>query len=57
MDFNGSEACKKAMYVIESKLTGEAIFNTAGARALKLNPECMENLNEEDLKELKLLEE
>lgn len=57
LDFNGSEACKKAMYVIENKLTGETIFNTAGARALKLNPECMKNLNEEDLKELKLLEE
>ena len=57
LDFNGSETCKKAMYVIENKLTSETIFNTAGARALKLNPECMENLNEEDLKELKLLEE
>lgn len=57
LDFNSSEICKDAMYVIESKLTGEAIFNTAGARALKLNPECMKNLSKEDLKELKLLEE
>ena len=45
------------MRVIEVKLTGEELFNRAGAMAIRLNPECEKYLSDEDKKLLKEFEQ
>ena len=44
------------MLVLENKLTSGDLFNCAGARALKINPDCLKDLSQEDIDELKKYE-
>ena len=44
--------CKLAFQIIERKLTSEDFLNKAGYDALKLNPECISSIAEEDYQEL-----
>ncbi len=57
IDFNESGTCRMALRVIEVKLTGEELFNRAGAMAIRLNPDCEKYLSEEDKKILKEFEQ
>lgn len=57
IDFNESWTCRMALRVIEVKLTGEELFNRAGAMAIRLNPECEKYLSDEDKKILKEFEQ
>ncbi|PXX23641.1 hypothetical protein [Hoylesella shahii] len=56
IDFNNSPMCRSAMLVLENKLTSGDLFNCAGARALKINPDCLKDLSQEDIDELKKYE-
>ena len=52
ISLNDDPNCKLAFQIIERKLTSEDFLNKAGYDALKLNPECISSIAEEDYQEL-----
>ena len=52
ISLNDDPNCKLAFQIIERKLTSEDFLNKAGYDALKLNPDCISSIAEEDYQEL-----
>lgn len=52
ISLNDDPNCRLAFEIIERKLVSEDFLNKAGYEALKLNPECIKTISEEDYREL-----
>ena len=52
ISLNDDPNCKLAFQIIERKLTSDDFLNKAGYDALKLNPDCISSIAEEDYQEL-----